>query len=458
MMETISEEQMPPFLSLPIGKEELRQKKSVAGWLKQLAERTRTNKFNVLWRYLGWRHFMKYEWDPDILIQECEDGTNKTLIAHSKGIIEWTTDRRAMAWCTRATIGEYARTVRGFYGMNLIALPRTWTLRKNQVGPGEEDAEVRDEPKASDYLVMAKRVLETGRLTVRDRAVVLVKVQGFMDNSTLCRVFNYLAFPQLCRHFGTEDFLLWDPEKVPVHIDLRRTKTGLTHYTFVDRDAVAALKDWLEKRQELYGPIKMYPPKNGYFRRSDPIFVTNRGPRGPSAEGWDGHPWKPLAAETISYIFNKSGRRAGVNITPEDDLPPGRRQKRHYPFRAHEVRDVGVTMAASAGVPSPVINFFVGHSIDKLGYDKSPKNDENHYRQMYSRLAPFLNLVSGKEQKLKAEYDQRLVGEVQARDNEIADLKAEVARLKKSQETQNETVQALLEEIRAERQKELSKK
>jgi hypothetical protein len=56
-------------------------------------------------------------------------------------------------------------------------------------------------------------------------------VQSGMDDSTFSELFNYVAYPQFVRHFGTEDHAAWSLEKCPVRVDLVRPKTGQRYYT-----------------------------------------------------------------------------------------------------------------------------------------------------------------------------------------------------------------------------------
>ena len=40
-------------------------------------------------------------------------------------------------------------------------------------------------------------------------------------------------------------------------------------------------------------------------------------------------------------------------------------------------------------------NFFIGHNIDRHGYDKSPWNDPDHFMEQYGRMSRWLNVVTG---------------------------------------------------------------
>ena len=387
------------------------QKSTVKYWLETGPLKFRRQKASYLHRFLQWRASKGLESNPDNIIAEVKDGTMKVLNAHLDVLLTWAEGRQdpSLAWCEPATLGQYYNTVRGFYAGNRCRLPVSGLKPRKNGGP----AEVPTQPSAQEYLDMTKRVLESGRLTVRDRSIVLTKLQGFMDNETLASIFNFVAFPQLAKHFGTDDFRLWDSSKVPVIIHLVRHKTGYLHYTFLDRDAIEAMKAWLEVREGYFGPVKTRPPRPKMLARSDPIYCVRYQDE-----------MRPLQASYVTRLFRNAGERAGVNIPPpKGDVPAGKEAKRRYPFSAHEVRDTAITFARTAGVPTEVVNFFAGHNIDALGYDKSPRNDPEHFRAMYSRLARFLNPVTGATLKIKAEYERRLEDQIRSRDREIEDLK-----------------------------------
>ncbi len=405
-------------------RDEILKKGSVDRWLRGLAPDSRIGEANVLHRFLLFRRRKGLQSDPDALIEEMKNGTNETRIQHLQTLLDWVEGERdgEFSYCKPRTIRGYYRSVRGFYAHNLLELPRHAPNLPDENGDGE--VEVSTEPTADEFLKLVRRVLDSGKLSVRDRSIVLTKVQGLFDNKVLCQVFNYVAFPQLAKHFGTEDFRLWDEAKVPVRLDVVRTKTGYQHYTFLDRDAIAALKEWLAVREAMLGKIKVYPardPKN--HPRSDPVYVTkNEGEA------------RPLRNTYVSTLFNRFGRRAGVNLpAPRDGLPPEKGGTRHYPFHAHEVRDTGITIARSLGVDREVVEFFAGHNIDRMGYDKSPKNDPAHFREQYAKLAPHLNVVSGRvelaRREARREAERQMVQQSQRTERELEDVRGQVRRI-----------------------------
>lgn len=246
-------------------------KESFASWLKSLREgASRKNGLYGLARFLRWRKSKGLQSDPDLLIKECLDGTNRTLLDHTKLLNEWCQgDDHANA--APATIFRSCGIVRSFYAHHMVALPRARLRIPRQVG-----AEVKTEMTADEYLRVFRRAISTA--SVRDRSVMLTALQTGCDTSTISRVFNLTAYGQLVAHFGTEDWRRWETSLCPVRVDLVRPKTSYRYYTFVDADGVEALRDWLN--------VTRYPPRllpNGnpsMFQRSTPIYVdlsTNVG-------------------------------------------------------------------------------------------------------------------------------------------------------------------------------------
>ena len=101
-------------------------------------------------------------------------------------------------------------------------------------------------------------------------------------------------------------------------------------------------------------------------------------------------------------------------------------------------------------------NFFIGHSIDRYGYDKSPWNDPDHFMEQYGKMSRWLNVVTGdfeeKEEHLRRDYENRLKEQNQALEGRVSDLQAQLATLQKSGVVEMvEEGKKLLEELKAQR-------
>lgn len=151
--------------------------------------------------------------------------------------------------------------------------------------------------------------------------------------------------------------------------------------------------------------VKILPSDNPkHLPKSDPIYLNQR--------------LDPIKPSNACQVFNLSGKRAGVNVKSEEEKQPYKGARIRYPFHSHECRDTMITLARGR-VDVAVPKYLTGHSIDTLHYDKSPRDNPDHFREEYLKLArPHLNPMSGKvleaqestERKLKAEFEARLAG------------------------------------------------
>jgi uncharacterized coiled-coil protein SlyX len=98
--------------------------------------------------------------------------------------------------------------------------------------------------------------------------------------------------------------------------------------------------------------------------------------------------------------------------------------------------------------------FFLGHRIDRLGYDKSPAVDVEHFRSQYRLVEPYINVLSRqavstkKVEELEAKIAERdgiveaLLKNGSAKDTEIKDLRERVVRLGEEIKRINDSIEA----------------
>jgi len=348
---------------------------SVKRWSKGLKEGTgrRTGLYHLA-RYLEYLMKIGIRKTPDQLIENCIDGNNHTLIEHLdmiKGFVEGDT----LGSLRKSARERIYASIRSFYTHNRVHLLRE-PLRFN------DDNSVVTREQGSIMLDHIRKAVSHKGCSVRDRAIILCMMQSGMDDSTLADVFNYVAYPQMVKQFGSEDHTLWALDKCPIRIDLVRPKTKHRYYSFIDRDAVEALKDWLNVRQSLTGKkltIRLNQKPNE-LPKSDAIFIVKNG--------------QPLRAYLVSKIFRDVGVEAGIIIRPNEKAERFKGASRRYAFHSHEVRDLLKSLARVCGVDTPVADFFLGHSIDKFGYDKSPWNFPDHLREQYMKMSHFINVLT----------------------------------------------------------------
>ena len=161
-------------------------------------------------------------------------------------------------------------------------------------GKKRDEIEVTEEPELeiADFYKM----MTANKVDLMVRAVMLVKFQAGLDSSTLADRFNFYAYPQIAKWCGADYHKVWEKDKCPIPVQLVRVKTGIKYTTFIDRDALDAVKTYLSWREEHHGPRDP----------AGPIFLTTRN--------------EPIRGEWISDAFrrlsypSKAQRRLGNGI------------------------------------------------------------------------------------------------------------------------------------------------
>lgn len=83
-----------------------------------------------------------------------------------------------------------------------------------------------------------------------------------------------------------------------------------------------------------------------------------------------------------------------------------------YGYNAHEMRDIAKsllhTQAKADGFDMDCAEFFLGHTVDKLGYDKF-YNDTKYVKKQYLIAEKYLNIISSPpESELVKEQAERM--------------------------------------------------
>jgi hypothetical protein len=90
-----------------------------------------------------------------------------------------------------------------------------------------------------------------------------------------------------------------------------------------------------------------------------------------------------------------------------------------------------------------IANFFIGHSIDRYKYDKSPWDDPAHFEEQYKKLSRALNIVTG---ELEAK-DEEIVKARRETEPKVTKLEHDYleieGRYREMQETQKTILEAL---------------
>jgi len=200
-------------------------------------------------------------------------------------------------------------------------------------------------------------------------------------------------------------------DKDPVEIDIlaEYTKGGYRRLSFMTDESAAALKEWLKVRQKYLDDL---------FTSTEPRFTSYKTKEG-KTQGYTINkndkrifPFNPAAAR---WMWEKLVTNAGFNKKDEST----QRLKMH----PHTLRKAYIT-TMKQHMPEPVVDKIVGHvGYLSQSYDRfTDKDMARMYKENCGHLAIFETV---KEQNLGEIHEN-----LKAKDDEIANMKAEILQLK----------------------------
>lgn len=325
---------------------------AIQKWMKKLGRQATKKSYS----YHFYHYFSRYIRgkdlfsSPDEMVKHAENCSSKELYQHLDWLEDYVKFSKFMEGRTASHRNNIVKAVRSFYQENRVPLPK-YTIRY-------DDGVPKGRPQEALALEEVEKII--WRMNDRDKAVFLTMLQGGIGPAELVGPFNHTGYEQIVKQIGELENW-WPSGLVGVRVDLVRKKTGYKYYTFISNDALVAIKNWLKVRQTLY---------HAPLRKGEPLFITNR--------------MEPIN----EYHLQKQMR---INRAPwEPDESDGVRSK----FHPHELRDTFQSTCAVAGVDKTVREFFLGHNIDQLGYDKSPWLYPDHFKFQYLKAARMLNIFS----------------------------------------------------------------
>ena len=294
--------------------------------------------------------------DVEELLRFCENPRNGARAAR-RVVRQYLADLAASG-CAHSTAVVRCSAIKSYFAAHDVALDV-------RVRRGRGGGEAPERPEMS--LFDLYRIMTVGRMGVMERAITMIKFQAGLDSSTLADRFNFEAWGQIAKHFGTEEHESWDLGRCPVPVRLARVKTGTRYTTFVDRDAVSQLQEYLAWRE----------PRAGRYGGSGPLFVTRSG--------------APVRPCWIAHRFSKAAAAAGVQrrISP-----------RAYNVSAHEVRDLLKSTLIVSGCAQYVADHVLGHA-PRDSYEKQATLYPEKLRSEYAKASDRLNLFTSVERHLR---------------------------------------------------------
>jgi len=234
-------------------------------------------------------------------------------------------------------------TIRSFYKDNWCSLPDVkLDLRITET----DEAKLREKQGLEPMRLEDVKTL-LGPAKIRDKAICLILLASGMRTGDFCWQFNTTEAPNILRqlHEG----------KCPIKINLlasRSTEKRPQYFTFIGKDAIDALKQYLAVRGE---------PKEG-----EPIFITQMG--------------KPMQGKVIDKQVEILKKQSG--LVKKD-------------FTPHGFRRLFKSEAIHQGVTEVIAEFFLGHQLDAMGYNILDQTRPEYFESEYiTKIEPALNIIS----------------------------------------------------------------
>lgn len=262
------------------------------------------------------------------------------------------------------------QAVRSFFLHNRCALPKDVFKIKSEKRATQSKMTLND----------LHRLASAANL--RDRSIILFKFQSLLDTKRLSYV-DLNCAQDVVRQIKNGE------KPVMLTLPGRKGNTQEFH-TFIGKDATEALTEYFEKER-------------GWPKTNEPIWFGKR--RFDKKEGDRKSIRQPLKPVTLRSMWISNCRRAGL-ITHQR----GGKDTR-YGYGAHELRDLAKTTlhlhGKQDGLDLDCVKYWLGHTVDPLGYDKFHKDTE-YLKTQYLIAERYLDILSSPIQSSDKLQDERL--------------------------------------------------
>jgi len=319
-------------------------------WARDLSPRTARNYAYYFLNYLKWCSKKKLWTTAEEILESYKGLSAAQKYQHLDALIEHVKTKRTGTSDRRHT--WFA--VRSFYAYHRLPLPKASSSELSRMfKPSENDKKTALETPPLMLDEVRRLILNVPHPY---KAALMTLLQSGMGLAEY-EEFNLTGWRKTLESLNTAGVS---------RIDLYREKTSRTavkkYYTWIGRDAKELLREWLVMRPE--------------SAESEALFlVFNKNHRA----------YVPLSGRILSDRVRQTAKKIGL-------IKPGK--LRRYHVHAHEFRDLFKSLCTLSGVSPLASEFFLGHDIDKLGYDKSPQYDEAWFRREYLKIEPKLNVFS----------------------------------------------------------------
>jgi hypothetical protein len=313
----------------------------VESWLGSLAETGRNSRENSIGIFEAWLRGKGHPSLEDaVRFQKKAAGEDRFKLADL--VVKHVKERGG----TYSTMKWRYATVRSFFMFHRADLP---TVRVNW--QPTKDATI------GRLNIDILPVLLVGS-TLRDRAIYLSFFQGLMDQHRFFTYFNMKGF-ELGRHVKETGVLK------PFRIDFLRGRKQNRHSfnTWLGRESLEAWKLYFERIR-------------GYPKQGEPAAIDNRR--------------KALRKEAFVRVHTR--RLARLKI-----IQPGNSTDTRYGYNIHEFRDLARSVLEKAkgeGFNTNSAEFWMGHNVDSLFYNKIWKLDPEYNLKQFKIAEKYLSILS----------------------------------------------------------------
>jgi len=240
------------------------------------------------------------------------------------------------------------RAIRSFYEFNRCPLPR----EKVDLTISEVDEKRLREKQGLEVMTLedVKKLIAPAK--IRDKAMLLILLHSGMRIGEFVDQFNTEEAKSVLKQLREG--------KCPIKINLIASRHNRPQYfTFIGRDAIDALKDYLNWRRGKMGRE---------IKDGEPLFISQEG--------------NPVDRQVIERQIRVLKRQTGLT---------------NREFTPHTFRDIFKTECSHRGVKDIISEFFIGHTLDALGYNQLDKLYPKDFETEYAKVEPALNIISFKE-------------------------------------------------------------
>jgi integrase len=302
-----------------------------------------------------------------------------------------------------STLMSYYARIRGFFRDALKPLPTSLSF-PNRIKSRVEVEKVENNLSP----IFIRRVLDGMRQA--PKTAVLCMFQGCMDRARFT-YWNETGYTDLMKQL--------DAGEDVIKISFKgRKKNSNKFYTFIGRDSIEALKDYI-KGDRIRDRAKSKDSK-------EYIFYTTRGTK--------------MGGNQVADVWINAVKR-------HIEVDPNPSRSTRYGTGLHNLRDVfSTTLNKVDNLKTWVIEFFMGHVVDSNGYNQA-MNDVGYMRSQYKIGEPHLNLFSDETTPfdyIKKAKSRELFDSVSILENKNSILQSQIIQLQ-SQLEHTKTV--MLEQV-----------